>query len=103
MEQNLPQIITFKAEFDNLCKTINSLENFIQVVNNNLTAFEWHVKVAEHEMGLNNVGVKGLMDRLIGGRSIVEERGATNWTNNEYTPPVIFKTEDYFPDCNKSQ
>jgi biogenesis of lysosome-related organelles complex 1 subunit 4 len=95
---NLPKIISFKPDFDQLCLRIDDLERFVDVVDNNLDCVEKQIQIAEEELDIPdkafNVFLKSI--NIFGKpKSNVKE---TN-LNNEgfYEPAAIFKTGDHFP------
>ena len=98
-EQYIPELNAKIDEFKTLCNTIDNLEHFMKIVNENMSSLEAHVQQAEEDLGINDLGIKGLL-RPIFGKSTKK----TNETATEpfvYAPPVIFQTSDYFPDINK--
>lgn len=89
-------------DFNKLCKRIDDLEAFIELVNQNLDTVERDVVQAEEELGINDVGIKGFLKPIFGKakkdrRSVGDDAGSASL---EYVPPVIFDTKSFFGSNN---
>lgn len=90
-------------DFDKLCKRIDDLEGFVEVVNQNLDTIEKDVVEAEEELGINDVGIKGFLKPIFGKakkdrRSVGDDAGSA--APRVYVPPVIFDTKTFFGSNN---
>lgn len=97
--QNIPEIFSRKEEFHNLCNKIDRLESFVTLVNGNLATLEQHVSTAEAQLGVNALGLKGLLKPIFDG--IAKKRTDNNSIAPDaqtiiYEAPEIFRTENYF-------
>lgn len=91
-------------DFNKLCKRIDDLEAFVEVVNQNLDAVEKDVVDAEEALGINDIGIKGFLKPIFGKakkdrRSVGDEAGSAPL---EYVSPVIFDTKSFFG-CNTGE
>lgn len=82
-----------------MCSKIDRLERFVAVVNGNLVTLEQHVSKAESELGVNALGLKGLLKPILDG--IAKKRSDSTSIDTDvqtivYEAPLIFQTEDYF-------
>lgn len=98
---NIPEIYARKEGFQNLCKQIDDLERFVNIVNNNLTTLEANVSEAEEKLGVNELGIKGLLKPIFSSMSKKKittdiDTLAAEQRANPYEPPEIFRTSDYF-------
>lgn len=87
-----------QQEFDKLCGRIDDLERFVGLVGVNLNTIEQHVVTAEEELGINALGLKGLLMPIL---SFNKKRDEINSLANlrqrdAYKPPEVFETEMYF-------
>lgn len=97
--QNIPEIFRHKEEFHNLCNKIDRLERLVAVVNGNLVTLEQHVSTAENQLGVNALGLKGLLKPIFDG--ISKKRSDSSSITSDvqtivYEAPEIFRTEEYF-------
>lgn len=99
-QQQLPELINRKKEFEKLCAQIDDLEQFVGVVNTNLNNIEEHVVTAEEELGINALGLKGLLMPIFGiakKRTTDDLSGLSAARSREaYQPPEVFRTDAYF-------
>lgn len=67
----------------------------MSVVNNNLVTLEAHVNIAEEELGVNELGLKGLLKPIF---SISKKKieNSVQDQNKIYETPSIFRTTDFF-------
>ncbi|XP_037905189.1 biogenesis of lysosome-related organelles complex 1 subunit 4 isoform X2 [Hermetia illucens] len=95
IQQNIPQILAQKAEFDLLCQRIDSLERFVATVNENLNTMEKTIEIAEEELNVTDYSIKGLLKPLFN-KSKSTNRPRSNLENGEFKTPILLKTSDYF-------
>ena len=102
LNENIPKILSFQPEFNQLCERLDSLEKFIEIVNRNLDVLERKVEIAEEELDIPDKALNVLLKSLnIFGKS---KQGVKHTNLNElgvYQPPEIFKTNIFFPDFDK--
>lgn len=96
IDHNIPKILECRKEFTELCKKIDSLENFLAIVNQNLTHVEEQVIIAEEELGINDTGIKGFLKPLFGKTKSENDIVNKNPEKN-FIPVEIFNVNDYFP------
>lgn len=99
--QQLPALLERQNDFDKLCQRIDDLERFVALVGLNLNTVEQHVLTAEEELGINALGLKGLLMPILSlhkkrtpDESIVSPAALRQ--RDPYKPPEVFQTERYF-------
>lgn len=94
-EQNLPAIFQSKFEFQKLCQNIDNLSAFVTTVSDNMDELDHQIVQAEDELGINDLGIKGLLKPLF---SKNKKKPETMYGNEvkSYQPIAIFNPSDYF-------
>lgn len=88
-----------------ICRQIDSLERFVDVAEQNVAAVEQTVNRADEELGVNSLGIKGLL--LRGKKWATEAATGANGggsganASTVSSPPVfdapeVYRTSDYF-------
>ncbi|OWF53542.1 Biogenesis of lysosome-related organelles complex 1 subunit 4 [Mizuhopecten yessoensis] len=92
LTSTLPKIQRKQAEIQDMFDKIDRLEAFVSVVRENTAMMEECVNRAEDEMGSFS-GLKKMLSSFV---SPKRSQTKDNQTLS-FTPPQIFKTEEYFP------
>uniref|UniRef100_D3TPQ4 Cappuccino n=1 Tax=Glossina morsitans morsitans TaxID=37546 RepID=D3TPQ4_GLOMM len=107
VDQYTSNIVGFAKEFRILKERIDTLENFVGLVNNNVNEVEKSLDIAENELNITDYSLKGLIfkpflskskssNQVSLDSSIEENIIPSNIKNNEFHPVQIFKTDNYF-------
>lgn len=111
VQQNLIGVVENRAEFLQLCQQIDNLERFVDAAEHSVEAMEKSVDQADSDMGVNSLGLKGLLLRgkkwateaATGGVTL--ESASTSIVESKiFIAPEVFRTGDYFtgnesPEC----
>ncbi|KAM4687692.1 biogenesis of lysosome-related organelles complex 1 subunit 4-like [Discoglossus pictus] len=98
INEKIPQIYTKAAEMRKLYQKIDLLEAFVKKVGNNVSLMEEQVTQAETNMGaFPNPFKKFLRTSVAPLFSPTKSVSSAKQQPMHYEPPVVFKTEDYFP------
>lgn len=92
----MPTLLGRQHEFDKLCSQIDDLERFVALVEHNLNTVEEHVVTAEEELGINALGLRGLLMPILAGIHKKESTANVRQRREPYQPPEVFQTETYF-------
>lgn len=103
-QQNMPELYACHVAFEQLTGKIDRLEEFVAVVTSTLTTLENQVQLAEEDLGVNAVGLKGLFKPLLSGiaKKRTENVNSISTTTDPvrplltYAAPEIFRSDDYF-------
>lgn len=108
MDQYTSSILAFTPHFNSLKERIDKLEQFVEVVNTNVTEVEKSVDIAEAELNVTDYSLKGLLFKpLLAKAKSVSDSSATsspvketitasNLNEGNFQAVTIFKTSDYF-------
>ncbi|KAK6174677.1 hypothetical protein SNE40_017910 [Patella caerulea] len=97
LNTTLPRIHEKSNEIRNVFEKIDNLEKFVGIVKQNVNMMEEKVNDAEKEVG-DSFG-SGIMKKL---SSIVSSKKNVEKKKYVYEEPVIFNTDDYFPQQSDS-
>ncbi|XP_055912460.1 biogenesis of lysosome-related organelles complex 1 subunit 4 [Eupeodes corollae] len=103
MENNVVPLLAFKENFQNLCERIDKLENFIDVVNENVNSVEKSIEIAEEELGVTDYSLKGLLFKPLFSRAKnIDGEIRSNLKDDEFQKVALFNTSDYFPPTDET-
>ncbi|CAE1295740.1 BLOC1S4 [Acanthosepion pharaonis] len=93
--KTLPEISMKAAEMQKVFDKIDQLEAFVSIVSKNVHMMEEHVNKAEAKMGSLS-GIKKMITSLVSPKHSAA-RSRTNSRTDNFQPPEIFSTSEYFP------
>ncbi|XP_037934206.1 biogenesis of lysosome-related organelles complex 1 subunit 4 [Teleopsis dalmanni] len=104
LENHVSAILGFTEHFDALRSRIDNLEKFVEVVNNNVTAVENSLDIAEEELHVTDYSIKGLIIKPLLAKAKAttvaveggEQLPRSNLVNGEFQKIPIFSTDKYF-------
>ncbi|XP_050398045.2 biogenesis of lysosome-related organelles complex 1 subunit 4 [Patella vulgata] len=92
LNTTLPRIHEKSSEIRNIFEKIDNLEKFVGIVKQNVNMMEEKVNDAEKEVGGSfGSGIMKKLSSIVGSKKNVEKKKYV------YEEPVIFNTDDYFP------
>ncbi|XP_010186676.1 PREDICTED: biogenesis of lysosome-related organelles complex 1 subunit 4-like [Mesitornis unicolor] len=100
VNESLPQIYTKATEMRHIYRKIDKLETFVKMVGNSVAGLEERVIKAETDFGAFPSTFKKLL-HTISIPSFINKSSSSR-QQTLYEPPVLFKTEDYFPCLNEA-
>ncbi|XP_078543989.1 biogenesis of lysosome-related organelles complex 1 subunit 4 isoform X1 [Lissotriton helveticus] len=80
-------------------KHFTSLKTFVKSLGDTVAVMEEHVTKAETNLGAFPNPIKKFL-RTISAPSFLTRSTAARHQQTPYKPPVVFRTEDYFPTCS---
>ncbi|XP_053957292.1 biogenesis of lysosome-related organelles complex 1 subunit 4 [Anastrepha ludens] len=104
LENHVGGIIAFSDHFHNLCKRIDKLEQFVDMVNTNVYEVEKSVDIAELELNVTDYSLKSLLIKpLLAkakatalGSETVEQSAQSNLKDGEFQSVPVFETNLHF-------
>ncbi|KAG8201631.1 hypothetical protein JTE90_012701 [Oedothorax gibbosus] len=96
LNQTLPEIHKKCSEIEKVFHQVDRLEDMVKAIKQNLDVME--DKVNEAEVHLDTSSVKKLFNSLQ--KPLFSKKAAEPKKQIKYEPPVIFRTEDFFPNSN---
>lgn len=99
VQNHLPAIVGHQPELQLLCRQIDSLERLVDVAERNVATIEQSVSRADEDLGVNSLGIKGLILR---GKKWATEAGAGGSAgvppvgHGEFEAPEVFNSGEYF-------
>ncbi|KAM6135585.1 biogenesis of lysosome-related organelles complex 1 subunit 4 [Pterocles gutturalis] len=100
VNESIPQIYTKATEMRQIYRKIDKLEAFVKMVGNSVSGLEERVIKAETDLGAFPSTFKKILHTI----SIPSflNKSSSSRQQTLYEPPVLFKTEDYFPCLNEA-
>ncbi|XP_015710615.1 biogenesis of lysosome-related organelles complex 1 subunit 4 [Coturnix japonica] len=100
INESIPEIYTKATEMRQVYRRIDKLEAFVKMVANHVAGMEERVVKAETDLGAFPSTFKKILHTI----SIPSFRNKSSSSRQQtaYEPPVLFKTEDYFPCPNEA-
>lgn len=99
VNESVPQLHTKAAEMKQIYKKIDVLETFVKSLGDTVAVMEEHVTKAETNLGAFPNPIKKFL-RAISAPSFLTRSTSARHQQTPYKPPVVFRTEDYFPTCS---
>ncbi|OPJ68455.1 biogenesis of lysosome-related organelles complex 1 subunit 4 [Patagioenas fasciata monilis] len=96
VNESLPQIYTKATEMRHIYRKIDKLEAFVKMIGNSVAGLEERVIKAETDLGAFPNTFKKIL-HTISIPSFLNKSSSSRQQQTLYEPPVLFKTEDYFP------
>lgn len=100
MANHVCNILSFGDNFGELRKRIDSLEQFVAKVNENLNEVESSVDVAEQELNVTEYSLKGLLLKplraKLTGTDTLGAQPKSNLIDGEFQAVPIFESDEYF-------
>ncbi|XP_051465100.1 biogenesis of lysosome-related organelles complex 1 subunit 4 [Apus apus] len=100
VNESLPQIYSKATEMRQIYRKIDKLEAFVKMVGNSVAELEERVIKAETDFGAFPSTFKKIL-HTISMPSFLNKPSSSR-QQTPYEPPVLFKTEDYFPCLNEA-
>ncbi|XP_076186242.1 biogenesis of lysosome-related organelles complex 1 subunit 4 isoform X1 [Aptenodytes patagonicus] len=101
VNESIPQIYTKATEMRQIYRKIDKLEAFVKMVGNSVAGLEERVIKAETDLGAFPSTFKKIL-HTISIPSFLNKSSSSRQQQTLYEPPVLFKTEDYFPCLNEA-
>ncbi|NWR00301.1 BL1S4 protein, partial [Paradoxornis webbianus] len=96
VNESIPQIYTKATEMRQIYRKIDKLEAFVKMIGNSVAGLEERVTKAETDLGAFPSTFKKIL-HTISMPSFLNKSSSSRQQQTLYEPPVLFKTEDYFP------
>ncbi|XP_032935354.1 biogenesis of lysosome-related organelles complex 1 subunit 4 [Catharus ustulatus] len=100
VNESIPQIYTKATEMRQIYRKIDKLEAFVKMIGNSVAGLEERVTKAETDLGAFPSTFKKIL-HTISIPSFLNKSSSSRQQQTLYEPPVLFKTEDYFPCLNE--
>ncbi|XP_074002776.1 biogenesis of lysosome-related organelles complex 1 subunit 4 [Numenius arquata] len=100
VNESIPQIYTKATEMRQIYRKIDKLEAFVKMIGNSVAGLEERVIKAETDLGAFPSTFKKIL-HTISIPSFLNKSSSSRQQQTLYEPPVLFKTEDYFPCLNE--
>ncbi|XP_062425873.1 biogenesis of lysosome-related organelles complex 1 subunit 4 [Rhea pennata] len=100
VNESIPQIYTKAAEMRHIYRKIDKLEAFVKMIGNYVAGMEERVIKAETDLGTFPNTFKKIL-HTISVSSFLNKSSSSRQQQTLYEPPILFKTEDYFPCLNE--
>ncbi|XP_030827387.1 biogenesis of lysosome-related organelles complex 1 subunit 4 [Camarhynchus parvulus] len=101
VNESIPQIYTKATEMRQIYRKIDKLEAFVKMIGNSVAGLEERVTKAETDLGAFPSTFKKIL-HTISMPSFLNKSSSSRQQQTLYEPPVLFKTEDYFPCLNEA-
>ncbi|NWY58504.1 BL1S4 protein, partial [Chionis minor] len=101
VNESIPQIYTKATEMRQIYRKIDKLEAFVKMIGNSVAGLEERVIKAETDLGAFPSTFKKIL-HTISMPSFLNKSSSSRHQQALYEPPVLFKTEDYFPCLNEA-
>ncbi|XP_074679637.1 biogenesis of lysosome-related organelles complex 1 subunit 4 [Strix aluco] len=101
VNESIPQIYTKATEMRHIYRKIDKLEAFVKMIGNSVAGLEERVIKAETDLGAFPSTFKKIL-HTISMPSFLNKSSSSRQQQTLYEPPVLFKTEDYFPCLNEA-
>ncbi|XP_053423459.1 biogenesis of lysosome-related organelles complex 1 subunit 4 [Nycticebus coucang] len=100
VSEGVPCIYAKAAEMRQIYSRIDKLEAFVRMVGNSVARMEEQVTKAEAELGTFPRAFKKLLHTM-NVPALFNKSSPSRPPQTGYEPPVLFRTEDYFPCCSE--
>ncbi|XP_051826543.1 biogenesis of lysosome-related organelles complex 1 subunit 4 isoform X2 [Antechinus flavipes] len=100
VNESVPHIHNKATEMSEIYRKIDKLEAFVKMIGNCVTRMEEQVTKAEAELGTFPNTLKKFL-HTINVPSFLNKSYSTKQQQTVYEPPILFRTEDYFPCCKE--
>ncbi|XP_057224318.1 biogenesis of lysosome-related organelles complex 1 subunit 4 [Malurus melanocephalus] len=100
VNESIPQIYTKATEMRQIYRKIDKLEAFVKMVGNRVAGLEERVIKAETDLGAFPSTFKKILHTI--SMPSFLNKSSSSRQQTLYEPPVLFKTEDYFPCLNEA-
>ncbi|XP_069351992.1 biogenesis of lysosome-related organelles complex 1 subunit 4 [Eulemur rufifrons] len=100
VSEGVPRIFAKAAEMRQIYGRIDKLEAFVRMIGNSVARMEEQVTKAEAEVGAFPRAFKKLLHTM-NVSSLFNKSSPSRLQQTGYEPPVLFRTEDYFPCCSE--
>ncbi|NWR71581.1 BL1S4 protein, partial [Centropus unirufus] len=101
INESIPEIYTKATEMRQIYQKIDKLEAFVKMIGNSVAGLEERVIKAETDFGAFPSTFKKIL-HTISIPSFLNKSSSSQQQQMLYEPPVLFKTEDYFPCLNEA-
>ncbi|NWS75698.1 BL1S4 protein, partial [Crotophaga sulcirostris] len=101
VNESIPEIYTKATEMRQIYRKIDKLEAFVKMIGNSVAGLEERVIKAETDFGAFPSTFKKIL-HTISIPSFLNKSSSSRQQQTLYEPPVLFKTEDYFPCLNEA-
>ncbi|KAM9575845.1 biogenesis of lysosome-related organelles complex 1 subunit 4 isoform 2-T2 [Guaruba guarouba] len=101
INESIPEIYTKATEMRHIYRKIDKLEAFVKMISNSVAGLEERVTKAETDLGAFPSTFKKIL-HTISIPSFLNKSSSSRQQQTLYEPPVLFKTEDYFPCLNEA-
>ncbi|XP_035754900.1 biogenesis of lysosome-related organelles complex 1 subunit 4 [Egretta garzetta] len=99
VNESIPQIYSKATEMRQIYRKIDKLEAFVKMIGNSVAGLEERVIKAETDLGAFPSTFKKILHTI---PSFLNKSSSSRQQQTLYEPPVLFKTEDYFPCLNEA-
>uniref|UniRef100_UPI00398F7205 biogenesis of lysosome-related organelles complex 1 subunit 4 isoform X2 n=1 Tax=Pristiophorus japonicus TaxID=55135 RepID=UPI00398F7205 len=99
MNENIPEIHAKADEMKQMYKKIDKLEAFVKMIGQNVCVLDDQVTHAEAELGTFPNAFRKIL-HSIGTPAFLNKSSFPKRQQQKFEPPVLFRTEDYFPAQN---
>nr|XP_027307667.2 biogenesis of lysosome-related organelles complex 1 subunit 4 [Anas platyrhynchos] len=100
INESIPEIYTKATEMRQVYKKIDNLEAFVKMIGNCVAGMEERVTKAETDLGAFPSTFKKILHTI--SMPSFLNKSSSSRQQTPYEPPVLFKTEDYFPCLNEA-
>ncbi|XP_005153644.1 biogenesis of lysosome-related organelles complex 1 subunit 4-like [Melopsittacus undulatus] len=101
INESIPEIYTKATKMRHIYRKIDKLEAFVKMISNSVAGLEEQVTKAETDFGAFPSTFKKIL-HTISIPSFLNKSSSSRQQQTLYEPPVLFKTEDYFPCLNEA-
>lgn len=95
-KENIETILSKKDQLYKLCKRVDDLEYFIDIVDNQLTVLTKQVETAEKDLGISDNRITSLLRNVLFRAKPAINRNNEQGSSKSFVPVEIFRTEDFF-------
>ncbi|KFQ45874.1 Biogenesis of lysosome-related organelles complex 1 subunit 4, partial [Nestor notabilis] len=102
VNESIPEIYTKATEMRQIYRKIDKLEAFVKMIGNSVAELEERVIKAETDLGAFPSTFKKILHTISIPSFLNKSSSSRRQQQTLYEPPVLFKTEDYFPCLNEA-
>ncbi|XP_009949814.1 PREDICTED: biogenesis of lysosome-related organelles complex 1 subunit 4, partial [Leptosomus discolor] len=104
VNESIPQIYTKATEMREIYRKIDKLEAFVKMIGSSVAGLEERVVKAETDLGAFPSTFKKILHTISIPSFLTPSNKSSSSRQQQtlYEPPVLFKTEDYFPCLNEA-
>lgn len=95
-QQNVQSLVSRKEELLQLCKRIDKIEHFIEIVDQNVSSVARQVEIAAEELGLSDGSTISSLFKSVFTRNRQQKKETNCDASGNFVPAAIFKTSDFF-------